>query len=80
MEYLDVLYFYEKVKMKNNKKNRFLYLKEEEEEYEEDENLKTLKKPLTNGEFIWINDIKFKSLFYIKVRQAFIWFEDSIIY
>ena len=88
LEDLDALYFYDKVKMKNNKSNKkkslsipkilikaqeILNDEEEEEEYEEeDEGTKTLKRSLTNGEFIGINDIKFKSPFYIKVRQAFL--------
>ena len=85
LEDLDALYFYDKVKMKNNKKKSVsipkIFIKpqelqdddeEEEEEYEEDERSKTLKRSLTNGEFIGINDIKFKSPFYIKVKQAFI--------
>jgi hypothetical protein len=80
---LDALYFYDKIKMKNNKKKAVSIPKiiikpqelqddEEEEEYEEDdERSKTLKQSLTNGEFIGINDIKFKSPFYNKIREAF---------
>ena len=85
LEDLDALYFYDKVKMKNNKKRAVSIPKilikpqelqddeEEEEEYEEeDERSKTMKRTLTNREFIGINDIKFKSSFCIKVKQAFI--------
>ena len=81
---LDALYFYDKIKMKNNKKKAVSIPKiiikpqelqdneEEEEEYEEeDERSKTLKQSLTNGEFIGITDIKFKSSFYNKIKEAF---------
>ena len=75
---MDALYFYDKVKM--NKKRAVSIPKiiikqqeeqdeeEEEDEYEEDERSKTLKRSLING----INDIKFKSPSFIKLREAFI--------
>ena len=78
LEDLDALYFYDKVKM--NKKRAVSIPKiiikqqeeqdeeEEEDEYEEDERSKTLKRSLING----INDIKFKSPSFIKLREAFI--------
>ena len=80
LEDLDALYFYDKVKM--NKKKSISIPKilikqqeeqdeeEEEEDYEEeDDRPKTLK---INGEFIGIHDIKFKSPYFIKAKQAFL--------
>ena len=84
LEDLDALYFYDKVKM--NKKKSVSIPKilikqkeeqdgdgeeEEEEEYEEDEKSKTIKCSSLNGEYLGLNDIKFKSPSFIKVRQAF---------
>ena len=46
---------------------------EEEEECEEEyERLKTVKRSMNNGEFMSINDIKFKSNEFIKLREEFI--------
>ena len=44
---------------------------EEEEEYEEYERSRTLKRSITNGEFLGIGDLKFTSPSFIKLRQAF---------
>ena len=81
IEDLDALYFYDKIKMNKKKSVSIpkLYIKQreiqddqEEEEYEdEDERSKTLKCPLSSGEFLSLSDIKFKSPYFIKVRDAF---------
>ena len=83
MEDLDALYFYDKVKM--NQKRSISIPKilikqqeeqdeeEEEEEYEEEyERSKTIKRSSINGEFLSLNDLKFKSNIFIKLRDAFI--------
>ena len=81
IEDLDALYFYDKIKMNKKKSVSIpkLYIKQreeqddqEEEEYEdEDERSKTLNYPLSSGEFLSLSDIKFKSPYFIKVRDAF---------
>ena len=81
IEDLDALYFYDKVKM--NKKKSVSIPKiiikpkeeqevEEEEEYEEeDERSKTVKGSSLNGGLIGVNDMKFISPMFIRIRQAF---------
>ena len=83
LEDLDALYFYDKVKM--NQKRSISIPKilikqqeeqdeeEEEEKYEEEyERSKTIKRSSINGEFLSLNDLKFKSNIFIKLRDAFI--------
>lgn len=83
LEDLDALYFYDKVKMKPKKSVSIpkILIKQQEEQDEEEEEeeceeeyerLKTVKRSMNNGEFMSINDIKFKSNEFIKLREEFI--------